>query len=201
MNDSNDIPFNSYSIDFFGAIGDTFANSGTSFGMQVAGWMELFSSIWSLFVILSFLLSALLLFLIIYTYIKHNQLSEEEMEMITAAEAAYRQKYGTEPKNWRWEEVQKHIEGMNPNDWKLAIIEADVLLQETLNEAGYVGSSIAEQLKNISPQQVRTIQAAWDAHKIRNQIAHSGSDFVLTKRVAQEAVAKYRLVFEEFGVL
>ena len=43
-----------------------------------------------------------------------------------------------------------------------------------------------------------TLEDAWNAHKVRNAIAHQGSDFVLTKRVADATITQYRHVFEEF---
>ena len=75
------------------------------------------------------------------------------------------------------------------------------MLEETLNNAGYVGQTLGEKLKGANPQSFRTVQDAWDAHKVRNDIAHVGSDFILTKRVAQETITKFERVFREFGVI
>lgn len=199
--DSNDIPFNTYQIDIFGATIDAFSGSGGAMASFVARMYDLFIVAWSVAAVIAFVLSALLLFGIIYTYIRANQLDEAVDEFVAQAEAAYRQYHGADVKNMRWNDVQTHIQSDRPNDWKLAIIEADVLLQETLDNAGYQGATIAEQLKSASPQSFQTVEAAWDAHKVRNQVAHSGTDFVLTKRVAQETITKYKMVFDEFGVI
>jgi len=75
------------------------------------------------------------------------------------------------------------------------------MLDRVLSEAGYAGNSVGEKLKSTSPQNFTTIQDAWDAHIIRNKIAHEGSDFVVTHRIAKEAITKYERVFREFGVL
>ncbi len=83
----------------------------------------------------------------------------------------------------------------------MAIIESDILLGRILKEKGYGGSSIGEQLKSISPQSLSTLNDAWEAHKVRNQIAHDGADFVLTKKKAQETITMYKRVFSEFGEL
>jgi len=56
-------------------------------------------------------------------------------------------------------------------------------------------------LKSVSASQMTTLNDAWEAHKIRNRIAHDGADFVLTKRVAQETITQYRRVFDEFGLV
>jgi hypothetical protein len=93
-----------------------------------------------------------------------------------------------------------HSTSSQPNDWKLAIIEADIILDDILKQKGYAGNSLGERLKSISPNQLESLQDAWEAHKVRNRIAHEGSDFILTQRMAQETVTRYQRVFNEFGV-
>ena len=46
-----------------------------------------------------------------------------------------------------------------------------------------------------------SLQDAWEAHKIRNDIAHQGSAFALTGNIAYRTIAKYRNVFEEFHAI
>ena len=47
---------------------------------------------------------------------------------------------------------------------------------------------------------METLNDAWEAHKVRNRIAHDGADFVLTKRMVDETINRYLRVFEELGV-
>ena len=93
-----------------------------------------------------------------------------------------------------------HIASYSPSDWKLAIIEADIILDEILKDAGYAGTSLGERLRSISPERLRSLDDAWQAHKVRNQIAHGGADFILTQRLAQDTIKQYRRVFHEMGV-
>ncbi len=207
MYPDNDVPYSSYSVDFFGTIGriffgsgdasDTIAEAGSFFAM-VVGWVSI---MWSFFTFLSLLLSAVLLFGIIYAYIRSGQLDEAQEEFIAAAERSYRELHGVRTTNWRWDEIQGRITSDNPNDWKLAIIDADVMLFDTLESAGYTGATVGDKLKGASSRSFTTLDIAWNAHKVRNQVAHSGTDFVLTKKLAQETVTQYRMVFEEFGVI
>ena len=44
-----------------------------------------------------------------------------------------------------------------------------------------------------------TLDDAWQAHKVRNQIAHAGADFVLTQKITRETIMMYKRVFEELG--
>lgn len=100
--------------------------------------------------------------------------------------------------NKRWERVIKLINSENAPDWKVAILEADILLGEMLDAMGYRGESIGEQLKQIEKADFTSLDSAWEAHKIRNSIAHEGEDFLITHREASRVVRLYEEVFLEF---
>ncbi len=110
-------------------------------------------------------------------------------------------KYDKEKKNVRWEQILKHVASENPNDWRLAIIEADIILDEMVKSMGYAGESLGERLKRVEQSDFNSIEAAWEAHKVRNRIAHSGSDFILTQREARRIISLYEQVFREFEYL
>lgn len=98
----------------------------------------------------------------------------------------------------RWETALKHIESPNASDWKQSILEADIMLDDLLSKMGYRGESVGEKLKRVEPGDMKTLNDAWEAHKVRNQIAHEGSGFVLDQHVARQVLHQYRRVFEEF---
>ena len=104
-------------------------------------------------------------------------------------------------KNQRWADIEKRLEISNPSEWRVAIIEADILLGEVLDGAGYVGATIGEQLKSANPNNFGTVEVAWQAHRVRNEIAHASSDFVLTHKLARETITQYKRVFNEFGAI
>jgi len=76
--------------------------------------------------------------------------------------------------------------------------EADIILDEMMTKMGYFGSNLGERLKQVEKSDFITIENAWEAHKIRNMIAHEGSDFILTNRKAREVIDLYSKVFKEF---
>ena len=100
--------------------------------------------------------------------------------------------------NERWEKVEKHIESQNPTDWRLAILESDIILDEMLQKMGYKGEGIGEMLKTVEKSDFLTLDAAWEAHKVRNNIAHQGSEFVMSHPEAKRVINLYKQVFEEF---
>ncbi|MDD5318647.1 MAG: hypothetical protein PHF79_02390 [Candidatus Pacebacteria bacterium] len=119
--------------------------------------------------------------------------TEEVVSAVPFAEAADKPYL-----NERWQKVLDHSESVSPGDWRLAIIEADILLEEMLEHMGYQGESIGDKLKQINPSEFLTLNNAWEAHKVRNAIAHEGISFSLTKDVVRQTIQNYRKVFEEF---
>ena len=150
MGDENDIVFNEYGLDFFSLI-DLLLRSlfggGASDGRSISDFTEAFGNFWTVFTVLSWLVSILLIFGIIYAYIRHNQLALVEVETLRHQEKLYEEYYHGGAVNNRWQDVEKHIASDSPNDWKLAIIEADVMLEEILEEKGFAGVTIGDKLK------------------------------------------------------
>ncbi|MES2213570.1 MAG: hypothetical protein V4473_01875 [Patescibacteria group bacterium] len=103
--------------------------------------------------------------------------------------------------NPKWDRVLQHIESNNENDWRLAILESDIMLSDILDNLGLPGETMGEKLKAVEKSDFQTIDAAWEAHKIRNQIAHEGADFVLSQREARRVIELYRAIFEEFHTI
>jgi len=207
MPDENDIIYNSYGVDLVALLEwlREFFRSFFSGGSE-SGAGAFFNSLgfwWNIYSVIAIVLSLLFLWGFIYAKIRYTQLLAVHMQQIRDEEMAWQQAYGhgAAAENSRWSDVTTHIASENPNDWRLAIIEADIMLEQVLDDAGYAGSTIGDKLKSANTSAFRTVQDAWDAHKVRNQIAHAGSDFVLTKRIAQEVIVKYERVFREFDAL
>ena len=173
--------------------------TGNSFSLN--GLLRFIDILWTTYSIIALSLSALFIFGIIYAYTRIGQMSEIEAENIARQEQMWKELHGGSIENNRWASVQEHLASNNPNDWKLAIIEADVLLERMLEKAGYAGNTVGERLKSASIRSFATLDDAWTAHRVRNQIAHGGTDFVLTQKIANETLILYERVFKEFDVL
>ena len=123
---------------------------------------------------------------------------KEELMYDTKTEPAYQEVAGGDPAlAHRWENVIRHIESANQNDWKQAILEADMILDDILTGMGYRGESVGEKLKRVVKGDFTTLDEAWEAHKVRNDIAHT-PNFNLTQHDALATVNLYKKVFEEF---
>ena len=98
----------------------------------------------------------------------------------------------------RFDKIVSKSNSLNSSDWKLAIIEADTIIDEMVEKMGYYGENLGERLRVIESSDFLTLQDAWEAHKVRNQIAHDGDAFVLTDRETRRVIALYEKVFKEF---
>jgi hypothetical protein len=100
--------------------------------------------------------------------------------------------------NVRWKRILDKASSQSESDWRLAIIEADVILDEMMGKMGYHGKDLGEKLKSVEKSDFETIELAWEAHKIRNRIAHMGGEYPLSERETRRVISLYKQVFEEF---
>ncbi len=176
-------------------------------GMPGALWTEIINyflqNIWPIWKLLAAIVSALALAGIIHNLWKLRALDLEEQKIYGAPPEISLSDEGEVPaaKNEKWEKVVGYANSSNASDWRLAVIEADVMLEELLRTAGYGGESIGDMLKSVDKNEFLTIDDAWEAHKIRNRIAHSGGNFQLNERETKHAVALFEKVFKEFGII
>jgi hypothetical protein len=136
--------------------------------------------------------------LIVFCLVRLFELREREEkfyeQIILAPDAAG----GMNP---RWVHIESLMQGGTAAEWREAIIEADIMLDDMLTKQGYTGANIAEKLKSVDPADFNTLQDAWEAHKVRNQIAHEGSSFALSDVLARRTLARFEAVFREFDAL
>ncbi len=178
-----------------------FGNTGLFQSFGTGGFFSVFGFLWGVVIILGFLSALIMLGFYVYASIEIEKLEEYEEEHIKAGEEAYLMQTGVVAKSDRFAELQEHLDSENPNDWKLAIIEADIILDDVLKRQGYAGTSLGERLKSISPSVLASLDDAWQAHKVRNEIAHAGAEFVLTHKIARETIMQYNRVFKELGIM
>lgn len=93
----------------------------------------------------------------------------------------------------KWEKARAKLKSKNESDCKVAIIEADKIIDDLIKRMGYAGENFGERLNNITPGQIENIEDLKKAHEIRNRIIHDES-FVLTKEEAKKTMD----YFEDF---
>jgi hypothetical protein len=144
------------------------------------------------------IISLLLALALAWVLWKYHEVRKAEDEKYEELLASTEREVSETSRNARWSKVLDHLDSLNEADWRLGILEADNMLGEILDSMGYVGDTMGEQLQGVEGADFRTLNEAWEAHKVRNRIAHEGAEFALSKREAQRVISLYRQVFEEF---
>lgn len=104
------------------------------------------------------------------------------------------------PPNPTWDKLRERLLSDNPTDWRLAIIEADIYMDRQLDAKGWHGDTIGDKLKQLTPVELPSIQLAWEAHKVRNRIAHD-LDYILTMPEARRTLSYYEIVFRDLHLI
>ena len=160
------------------------------------------------------ILVIILITIILYCLVRIYELKQEDKpkkQKVTAGE-----KVNTETKtivgdkfvdtasqkvNETWNGIRAKLLSDNPSDWRLAIIEADIYLDKVLDQKGFYGDTLGDKLKQITPEKLPSVQIAWEAHKVRNRIAHDGADYVLTQPEARRTLSYFEITFRDLEVI
>ncbi len=160
--------------------------------------LAIYYQYWPELMFLATIISLLCLVGLWYLYQKLKEVNEKDEAVFGTVITPFTDMEDQPYKNERWERILNYMDSDSPTEWRLAILDADIILEKMLIKSGYHGDGVGEKLKQVERSDFNTIDSAWEAHKIRNTIAHSGSDVILTRRTAKKAIDLYRQVFEEF---
>lgn len=100
----------------------------------------------------------------------------------------------------KWNAIQKRLETGDMSQYKVAIIEADSLIDNILKGVGYKGENMSERLEQIMPDHLNDIEKLKWAHEIRNQIIHD-EKFEIDKKTAEEVLKTYKEILEHLEYL
>jgi hypothetical protein len=178
---------------FFRRIYDLFYGAHSANGF--ADFWATLGHVWLWVIGIGYALSVLGFLLIIYITTKLFELREKEEEHLSTLLVA---PGDTDTRNARWEHIQALLAGGSPSEWREAIVEADILLDDVLTEHGVPGDTLGDKLRNGS---FDTLKNAGEAHGVRNQIAHQGSTFDLSESLARRTIQNYEAVFREFNAI
>jgi len=98
-----------------------------------------------------------------------------------------------------WINLELLIEGDNESEWVKAIFEADKLLNYVLQQRQVAGSNLGERLRN-SRSLFGNVDVAWQAHKVRNELAHN-IDTRLTRLQVERTIDNFRRALKQLGAL
>ena len=160
-----------------------------------------FFSAWSVIVPFSIFISLVLFAGIAYAKIRLMQIGREEKKKYGAPPPALEGARTPSQFELRWRSIVAHANSENENDWRHAIMDADIILDELLDVQGYHGDTMGDKLKQVERSDFNTIDAAWEAHKYRNKVAHEGSALQMSAREVSHVIGLYEQVFREFELI
>jgi len=98
----------------------------------------------------------------------------------------------------RWADIRKTSQ-QGLMGAKLALMEADTLLDSGLKSLAMPGETLGERLK-VAGYKYPQLHKVWWAHKLRNQLAHEAS-FQISPRQAQQALDEFERALKTLNVL
>ena len=95
--------------------------------------------------------------------------------------------YGLRKIAGKWQKVQRRLETANEAEYKLAIIEADGMLNDILLRMNFRGETLGDRLKTLTSTIIPNLDDVWKAHQTRNNVVHD-PDYRLTLQEAQKTL-------------
>lgn len=165
----------------------------------------------NIFYIILFLVGSFFIFLISYCVVRIFEIRKKEHHHVHHEIEEYRHYKAELDKkreenvgsshNPRWRQTLVYLFSANQSDWKLAIIEADSMLDSLLDQMGYRGETLGDKLKSAGQDDFRYLSAAWEVHNTRNKIAHEGLAYEISQHEAKRIIAIYESIFRDFGYI
>ncbi|MEK7564446.1 MAG: hypothetical protein AAB510_02670 [Patescibacteria group bacterium] len=168
-------------------------------------------SVLDTFYVILFFLAMFFLALMSYCFVRMLEIRKKEHAHMhhEIVEYAHHKKEREEKKerennvseNSRWVRTLTYLFSQSPSDWKLAIIEADAMLEDLLGQLGFKGDTLGDKLKSTDQEKFRNLTSAWEVHTIRNRVAHEGLSYEISQREAKRVIAIYEDIFREYGFI
>lgn len=132
----------------------------------------------------------------------------------------YRPKLVYDPRNWKkyvkqdkktreiktpvivsaWAKVESKLKEGSADSLRLAVVEADGIVDQALKRMGLNGETFADRLGRLNPDKYQTLDRLWDAHRLRNNLVHT-PDFHVPAAKAEEAIAAYEAFLKDIKAL
>lgn len=111
-----------------------------------------------------------------------------------------KQKKVTTPSSKKWNAIAQRLNTGREEEFKLAILEADSLLGETLIKMGYKEETIADNIKKVGPEILSNIDSLIAIRQIRNNII-ADPDYRINLEQAKKTMAVYEVAFKEMQLI
>ncbi len=90
----------------------------------------------------------------------------------------------------KWDNIAARLESGNESEYKVAVIEADNIIDDLIKRMGYKGDNMKERMESIPVGHFDNLEKIKAAHEVRNRIIHE-EDFSLKKDEAKKILNDY----------
>lgn len=97
----------------------------------------------------------------------------------------------------RWLSIEQQLKRGDVASYQLCILNADKLLDQALKDLGTKGQTMGERMKMTK---WTNANAVWEAHKLRNRIAHE-PDVTIEYDAARRALAGFKRGLKDVGAI
>jgi len=108
--------------------------------------------------------------------------------------------YGTKKFAKKWLKIITRLETNSEAEYKLAILEADSLLEQALEQSSYKGENMEERLNSINEMILPNIKELKESHKIRNNIVYD-PDYKLSLEEAKKFLSFYEKALRDLEMI
>jgi len=99
-----------------------------------------------------------------------------------------------------WQQIKKRISSPAQQDWKLAVLEADQIMNEILKMAGYLGHDLGKKLEVLTKENLSNLDEIKSAHSLSDKIMRDPA-MELKKEDAIIALKSFKKAFIELNLL
>lgn len=145
-----------------------------------------------------FVVAALLLAVIVFILLRSQYLQWLVLQDLVGF--VTRRPYGAKKITKTWNKILRRLETNNEAEYKLAVIEADDMLESSLKRMGYRGQNLEERLDTLTAATLSNIADIYEAHKIRDNIVHD-PDYRLSLDEAKKTLDIYGQAFRDLQIL
>jgi hypothetical protein len=100
----------------------------------------------------------------------------------------------------RWHATMAKFALATPEAARVAIIEADALVDAALKNMQIEGEHLADRLSNLESDEITSMPRIWRAHRMRNDLVHTPG-FVVTPQNAEHTMRDYEAFLKEIEVI
>jgi hypothetical protein len=100
----------------------------------------------------------------------------------------------------RWHATMVKFALGTPEAARVAIIEADALVDAALKNMEIEGEHLADRLSNLESDEIESMPRIWRAHRMRNDLVHTPG-FAVTPQNAERTMRDYEAFLKEIKVI